>query len=84
MLEGQVRFIVGENSTVLVTGDAFLLRSDIPPTATAEDGPARVLMMTHHPSGPSTGPGERPDWWNPGGSTLPNGNRPNDNRVVQE
>ena len=84
VLEGQVRFIVGETSTVLATGDAIHLRSDIPHTATAEGGPARVLMMTHHPSGPSTGPGERPDWWNPGGITQPNGNRSNDNREDQE
>lgn len=59
VLDGQVRFVVGERFTLLAAGDAIHLRSDIPHTATAEGGPARVLMITHHPAGPG-----QPDWWN--------------------
>lgn len=58
VLDGRVRFVIGERATLLETGDAVHLRSDIPHTATAEGGPARVLMITHHPAGPG-----QPDWW---------------------
>lgn len=60
VLEGRVRFTVGESAVVLAAGDAVHLRSDIPHTAAADGAPARVLMVTHHPAGP----GGQPDWWN--------------------
>ncbi|MEQ8398049.1 XRE family transcriptional regulator [Thalassobaculum sp.] len=67
VLEGRVRFVVGERTTLLETGDAIHLRSDIPHTAgAAGDAPARVLMMTHHASGP----GGHSDWWNQGATAL--------------
>lgn len=71
VLEGRVRFLVGEASALLAPGDAIHLRSDIPHTAAAEVGPARVMMITHHPSGLPSGFRDRPDWWNPGGTVLP-------------
>ncbi len=75
VLEGRVRFAVGESTALLATGDAIHLRSDIPHTAAAEGGPARVLMITHHPAGPGERSGDRPDWWNPSGITSPTKDR---------
>lgn len=69
VLAGRVRFTVGESTALLGPGDAIHLRSDIPHTAAAEGGPARVLMVTHHPTGPGERPDCRPDWWNPSGIT---------------
>ncbi len=70
VLEGRVRFVVGERTTLLEPGDAIHLRSDIPHTAEAAgDAPARVLMMTHHPAGP----GGHSDWWNQGATDSPPG-----------
>ena len=75
MLDGRVRFVVGESTALLATGDAIHLRSDIPHTAAAEGGSARVLMITHHPAGPGERSGDRPDWWNPSGMVPPTNNR---------
>ncbi len=63
VLEGRIRFIVGEQAAMLAPGDAIHLRSEIPHTAhAAGDAPARVLMVTHHPSGAA---GQH-DWWTEG------------------
>lgn len=67
VLAGCVRFAVGERVALLAAGDAIHLRSDIPHTAAAHDGPARVLMVTHHPAGT----GRQPDWWNHGAPEPP-------------
>lgn len=66
VLDGEVRFVVGERITLLRTGDAIHLRSDIPHTAEAVgDAAARVLMVTHHPGQP----GGQADWWTQGATT---------------
>lgn len=67
VLDGRVRFVVGESVSLLTAGDAIHLRSDIPHTAAADGGPARVLMVTHHPAGP----GGQPDWWNHRAAEVP-------------
>ena len=72
VLEGRVRFMVGERATLLEAGEAIHLRSDIPHTAEAAgDAPARVLMVTHHPAGPCG----HADWWNQG-AEAPATNKP--------
>lgn len=78
VLEGRVRFVVGESTALLAPGDAIHLRAEIPHTAAAEGGPARVLMITHHPAGPGERPGDRADWWNPGGMPHPTHTREED------
>jgi len=74
VLAGRVRFVVGERTTLLDAGDAIHLRSDIPHTAAADGGPARVLMVTHHPAGP----GGQPDWWNHETAETPQSDREED------
>jgi len=74
VLEGTVRFVVGECSTLLAAGDAIHIRSDIPHTAhAAADAPARILMVTHHPSGAG-----QPDWWTHGAPPPDRKNREDD------
>lgn len=74
VLEGRVRFVVGEQATLLAAGDAIHLRSDIPHTAAANGAPARVLMVTHHPAGSGGGP----DWWNHRAAEAPPDDREED------